>query len=1160
MSGVHAPGALLPLRPDQRRASSPEDNIWLSASAGTGKTHVLTARVFRLLLRDGVDPEHIICLTFTKAGAAEMAERIHERLASWVRMPGPQLGRELEAIGADNGPASRERARTLFARVLEARGGGLRIMTIHSFCQTLLASFPEEAGLSALAQPIEERDRRLLAREALRNLVLAEEADGRRTVIEAIQTLSVRMGEENAESFLLKCGERPDAMERLRGDILPVARSLLGLPCDMDADEWLEAQCSDAVIDSAALEAAARGLAAWKAATGQKHAAAIAAWLARAPTERVATLGELHSVWAINEGTPRAVKSGLRKAAPDYETIVAPLFEWTTGLKNSRTLFEYADLFAASLEAGRAFHHHFDAAKRAEGVIDFDDMIRRAAALLQEAEMSAWIRYKLDQRTDHILVDEAQDTNLAQWDILEALSEEFFAGEGARGGRHRTFFTVGDFKQAIFGFQGTSPRFYDQARARFAALGEAAGDAFADLSLATSFRSSAPVLAAVDAVVEKIGHRELGQAKPVPRHVSFHSDRPGTVSLLPPVAHGVVGDDDDEETWVEEEKRFLAHRLADQIADWISGDDPLWLHDEDAPRRARASDFLILVSKRDEFHGLMVANLSARGVPVAGIDRIRLAQPLVVQDLIAAIRFVLQPHDDLNLASLLVSPLMGWSQERLLADGYRPKGSRDSLWQYIRGLEQSADTAAVLLDLLNRADFTTPYQFLEFILSGPIDGRRKLIARLGEAASDPLEELLTTVLAYQGSHVATLQGFVDWFDRGDVEIKRELADARDEVRLMTVHGAKGLEAPVVILANATFNPDARQLGSFDVSFERSDDQFDIPVFGVRSGEKIGVLADHVAHAEKIDREEHWRLLYVAMTRARQHLFVTGSLGSKAKGEVPETSWYAAIRDGLQTLPTETVAHPVWGEVTRHGDPGAAGDSVKVARGPSPATANPDLPRWLTDPAPEEARPPRPLSPSDLGQDDVAHPPPTPAMLDAQRRGTLLHALFERLPDVPPSDRSSRAEAWLRDQRGIEEADERRALVATVETVLDNPEWSDLFAPDALAEAPIAAAVGEVVIGGTVDRLRVTEDHVQLIDFKTSRKVPQRAEYAPPAYLRQMAGYVAALRKIFPGRRVEAGLLYSHAPALLPISDAVLEAHKPRLALDEHSLSPAALEH
>ncbi len=1145
-------GAIFPLHPQQGQAVEPAEHVWLSASAGTGKTQVLSARVFRLLLTSHVDPAHILCLTFTKAGAAEMANRINATLARWVQLPTSQLRFELDAIGADNGPVTQERARKLFARVLDAPGGGLRIMTIHSFCQTLLAAFPEEAGATPFFRPMEDAERRLLAREALIRTLDEAAREGRDEIAQALAEMSLRMGEAAAEAFLMRCAGAADAMEQLPAGVQPFVRALLNLPREGDGADWLIAQCSDEVAPVADLKSLAGALTAWGTAkTGLPAAEQIADWLAAPPEKRAETLDALHLVWAKSDGDPRVPHKGMVKIAPDSADQFERCHDWCSELIQTANLFAYADLLAGGLAAGQAFYAQYRRLKEQQGLVDFDDLIRLTARLLKRSDMAAWIRYKLDQRTDHILVDEAQDTNLAQWDIVDALADEFFAGRGTEPERLRTLFTVGDFKQAIFGFQGTSPEYYEGARQRFFTRAREAEQAIHNLDLDRSFRSSQPVLDAADAVIGHLGHAAFGLKRPVAAHRSHFATRPGSVTLWGPVIAGNQTAEDSEEDWINDEKLAFAERLAAQIKAWLSPADPLLIAEGKTSRPLRAGDIMLLVSKRDELATLIIARLHAAGIAVAGIDRLRLQQPLAVQDLLATIRFVLQPEDDLNLASLLVSPLLGWTQQELLDHGYRQpvkKGAKLlSLWRHLRDQPELEERLQPLRAMLAMADFTTPYRFLERILSGPMAGRRRLVERLGTAALDPAEELLSQALAFELDHVATLQNFVDWFDRGEVEIKREQAESGDEVRLLTAHGAKGLEAPLVILANATFDPARKQQRDFDIA-DRTRPQLDLayPAIPPRKEEKADLLAAFATVREARDIEEHWRLLYVAMTRAKQHLVVAGALGPGARGEIPTDSWYGAVDNGLQKLGAVWIDDPLWGRI-RCFDGGIAAlplkSGSKVGKNGFDESVAAELPPWATRPAPPEATPPRPLAPSRAAEDDALFPPGGGDIWAAER-GRLIHRLLQLLPAAGPEQWEDNATTWLATQAGDRTDAERDEIRDAVLATLRHPDWQDIFAAESLAEAPIAAMVGEDVISGIIDRLLVRDDAVLIVDYKSGRHVPDDPNSVPVPILRQMAAYAAAVEALFPDRAIRAALLYTGAPKWIELPRALLAAYRP----------------
>ena len=1135
------------LRGEQSAASDPRAHVWLSASAGTGKTQVLAARVFRLLLR-GVAPSALLCLTFTKAGAAEMAGRINKRLAAWVRMDDISLGQDLIALGEAPSPELRARARTLFAGVLDAPGGGLRIQTIHGFCQSLLATFPVEAGLAPGFRLVEAREEKVLQREALAAMLVAARAEGRDHIITAVGALSRQLGEGEAERFLAECARVPLAMAALPADVRGFIRTALDLPAG-EVSEHLAACCGDDAFDLIALKRIAQANRGWATKTGEGRAATIDTWVAATPAERVVLLRDLLGTVRTGTGTP--AKQGLDRLVgldADYEELARALGDCCAGLIGIEARAAYADLLAQALTAGREYSATYEAAKRRAGAVDFNDLIARTIALFDQDRISEWVRFKLDQVTDHVLIDEAQDTNADQWRIVRAVAEEFFAGLGTRDSGVRTLFTVGDRKQAIFGFQGTDPTSFRAAELYFSRLAEGArgdddtpaderGPPFSTLSLTHSFRSTRPILEFVDAAVAALPLPALGIDTPE-THASEVAG-PGIVELWPPTEVSGAGDGDDEEGWIDDATRKIAGQVARQVKAWLDGGLML----ESKGRPLAPEDVMILVKRRGELASLLVARLYAEGVPVAGVDRLRLNAPLAVQDLLAAVRFALQPDDDLNLASLLVSPLLGWSQEELLAVAAERRGS---LWRAVR--ERATDRVEPLAGMLRRADLVSPHRFLEELLSGPLDGRRKLMLRLGTEARDPIEELLSAALAFESNGSPSLQLFIDWFDRGDVEIVRDASQPHGAVRVMTAHGAKGLQAPLVILADACVDPTRSPRSVLRWQPEGFPAQ--LPVLRPRKHERSGPIGAIAALAEERDLEEHWRLFYVAATRAEERLVVAGALGPRAKGVPPAQSWYAAAAAAMTTL-------------------GVTGEGVRIFAGTNPqppakpkprkdaVTASVAIPDWARRPAPVEARPPRPLAPSSVGEDAVADPPPGPAMRAAAERGRLLHALFERLPAVAVDRRRAAADRWLADSGGVADAAARAEIVDAACAVIDDPRFAEVFGPDALAEAPIAAVVADgVVVAGTADRLLVTPERVQVIDFKTGRTAPAARGDIPVYHLRQMAAYVAALRVIFPDRRVEAALLYAAGPTLFALPDEVLAAHKPGFAATEQSLPSA----
>jgi ATP-dependent helicase/nuclease subunit A len=1123
-------------------ASDPQVHAAVSASAGTGKTQVLTSRVLRLLLQ-WARPESILCLTFTKAAAAEMANRIGAQLAAWVRLKDSDIAADLINLGESPDPETIRRARQLFAKVLDCPGG-LKIQTIHAFAQSLLASFPAEAEVSPGFEPIEGRAEQELVRRTLADLVADSEASGDTQLIADIQCLSRRFGEQCAVDYLRACASRHEALASLGAPESIEARiqAVMGLP-EQSIDEYLAERCGDDGFDCDLLRSIAEANRKWGKATGAEVVERVERWLTMEPVARAAALPELASIVFTGKGDLRKVYAGQRDADPDYDRHVERLAEAVGELIAIQTGARLAGEMASGLRAGQAFAAAYTRAKRGAGVADFDDLIDWTRRLLATPGMGEWVRYKLDRQIDHILVDEAQDTNAAQWEIIDQLVEEFFTGASEADARWRTLFTVGDFKQAIYGFQGTDPQEFERARRKYRELAESLREAeqtievaeerareFRDVSIDASFRSAQPILDVVDEVIRGLGHTEIGLPEAPARHVAHHSSRPGLVELWPPFAAEQSEDDADEgeERWVDVRDRLYAEELASRIAELIDQAPVLG----STERPLTPGDILVLVRSRGELASLVVARLFGKGVPVAGVDRLHLHEPLAVQDLLAAVRFVVQPNDDLSLANLLVSPLVGWDQDRLRELAY---GRESSLWRELRRRAGEGDifrTAhEALSELLRIADFTTPSRFLETILTGPMQGRRKLYSRLGMASRDAIDELMNSAIEFERSEIGSLDRFLAWFSRGEVDVQRDAAAPANEVRVMTVHGAKGLQAPVVILADATADP--AKLGRTPLTLDFPVDGALAPLLRPKKDERMTPFAELIEREERRDLQEHWRLLYVALTRAADRLIVSGVApkprkdGSDAR---PENCWHRAVQMGLMALGAAPVESD--GRVTlTHG----SNRQMKARARKSVALAKIEVPEWAVAPAPPEARPPRPLAPSAMAEDREAAPPPSPQMKAAAERGTLIHALLERLPPLAPDKRREAALRWLEQSAGIADAQAREEIAETVCGILSEARFAALFGPGSLAEAPIAATLPDGrVIAGTVDRILIEPKRIVVVDYKTGR-APDRSDDIPEAHRLQMDAYAQALRMIFPEREVEAALLYTANARFFPVA-------------------------
>jgi ATP-dependent helicase/nuclease subunit A len=1134
-------GALQPLMPEQATAAAPDVHAWVAASAGTGKTQVLSARVLRLLLQ-GTPPHAILCLTFTKLAAAEMQTRVFGRLAHWARCDDAALCHDLRSLRAGDDAEMMVRARRLFAHVLDAPQG-LAVQTIHAFAQGLIASFPVEAGVAPGFATLDDRGgavlRRRLLTEAIERAVGSDQG-----FLDDLAEISIASGEAKLAAVAARLGSHDEALAGLGLDgIEPMLRRGFGLPTDGDAATDMAGALAG--LDRDGLAQLATALATASGVQALTLATKLHTWLEEGDA---AGFNALYPLFITTEDTLRKtmVPKAVDAADPSLKDFCAETGVILLEIGARQRLYAAAAHAACHLRIGKRLAADWRLAKARLGVVDYDDMIAAAQRLLQAPGAAEWVRFKLDQRIDHVLVDEAQDTNARQWQIVEALTKEFFDGDGARDVQ-RTLFVVGDYKQAIFSFQGSNPDIYRDQREVFEQLATDGRELWRNIDLATNFRSVPAVLNVVDAVAETLGHGVLDGSGLVKPHIPHRSDAAGAVTLWPVVAAATPDEndgegDDAEPVRARKTEIQLAHQVAATIARWLDPADPLLL-----PARGRAvrpQDILVLVRSRSGFSGALVAALHENRVPVAGVDRLKLTDPLAVADLLALARFTLQPGDDLTLAALLVSPFLGLDHATLFA---LADGRTGTLWERVQASADAPVIAAKtwLLDVLGFADFVAPYEFFERILSDQkLGGRRKLLARLGEEARDAIDAVLDQALAFEAANAPSLQGFLAWVEADDIEIKRDPDAPLDAVRLMTVHGAKGLQAPVVIMADATRKRKAEGDAPVLMQFDNGPV---LPVFLANRKGLSGPLARHIADADADAEREHCRLLYVALTRAEDLLFIGGALSGKT-AEAPADSWYATVRAAMESLAAKSVDAPDWttGALEyRTGTPKPRSDHEPVIVPDDGRT----LPEWATMMPTVEARPPRPLSPSAIAADDVSAPPSGPAAKAAARRGAALHSLFERLPDVAADRRRAVGEAWCR--MSVPELD-AAALVGVVLGILDDPAFAAVFAADALVEAPVAAVVGSIVVAGKVDRLLVTETEVTVVDFKTGRRVPDGADGVEPYYLRQMAAYVAALERVFPGRQVKAALLYTEGPRLVALPDALMRLHRPQ---DELLLNP-----
>jgi ATP-dependent helicase/nuclease subunit A len=1134
----------------QALAADPGVNAFVTANAGSGKTKTLIDRVARLLLA-GVAPSAILCVTYTKAAAAEMQGRLFKLLGGWSVAPDERLIDELARLGAEPGQDLSE-ARRLFARALETPGG-LKIQTIHAFCEQLLRRFPLEAGVSPSFEVMDDAAAVLVAAEArtrLARFVLTTD----QTIAEAYARLAVSLDYQAFEGLFRTFEDRREALAAYLA-----GKGLEGVAADVwqrcGFPEPLSVQAiTDRAIDELdrPLWQAAAGVLAGGTATDGKFAAMMDAVL-KAPSPTLDTMLAIFFTQG-GAGTPAswvAKTSGL-KSREDIRQRLLIEQERLGDARETIRAAKVAEDTTHVLSLAYAYGQAYRQAKQARGVLDFTDLIAKARDLVAASPGAPWVLYKLDGGLEHVLIDEAQDTAAEQWLIAKALTEEFFSGAGkARpaGALNRTLFVVGDDKQSIYSFQGADPeRLLSETKAYVALIRQAERRAEA-VPLRVSYRSTPEVLRFVDALFTKADTR-IGVKPPegddILVHEPFRKDHAGCVDLWP-----LEEEPESEErtAWsapldLESETsayRRLAARIAGEVRRLVQAGDRVFDKElnkgKGAWRPARYGDVIVLVRRRRALFEDIIRALRQAGVPVAGADRLTLSAHIAFDDLMALARFVQFPADDLTLAALLKSPLCGFDDDQLYALA-KPR-KRESLWDRLQA-GRNTEALAFLRAALDLKGLP-PFDFYSRVLGlRDADGhtaRARMVTRLGSEAADVIEEFLARALGAEQQGVLDLERLAATFEGLDISVKREMEAGGDEVRVMTAHGAKGLEAPIVFLPETTMQGVAR--GSPLMETEDGAGFLWAP----RAADDCEASA--AARRRRADRDqgEAWRLLYVALTRARDRLVLCGRKPARQKEGAVQGGWYGAM--------SEAFAH---GDIAGDVHPVATADGYLFQRfGPDPqpmaavASELPlaaVLPAWLDAPAPTEAAALAWASPSQAAS-RARIPAPSPlsrqAGLDRFRRGDLIHRLLQLLPDLDPTERRTAAGKLLAREPDLTDR-QRGEMIDAAFGVLDHPDFADVFGPGSRAEVALAGSAPGLppglAISGRVDRLRITADRVLVVDYKTNRPAPADVDGVDPSYIAQLALYGAILAEVFPGRAIHAALVWTDGPKLMPLSEEV----------------------
>lgn len=1118
----------------QRAASDPQISSFVAASAGSGKTKLLTDRLLRLMLT-GSAPDKILCLTYTKAAAAEMRIRLNRRLGEWVTLPPDRLSEKLRDLDIKPEPKMLLRARQLFADVLDLPGG-MRIETIHAFCQSLLRRFPLEAQLSPYfsvaddnqaAQRLREARETILANPAMRDAigVLAAEIDEQRFIETNKQFI------QNIEpDFLL---QKPDIMAGYLRDLLAV---------EDDEDTITNAMATppgEIIIRNYLRDVEAQGTP-----TGQNWARIGLDWLALGHAERLAKIANWRLTLFTKNGEILTLSKHFGKHLKDKaELIRAIIFAEAARIKtleDKLAVLQLVKINLALLEVLTpitVFDRH---KKSLKAELSYADLIDQTSQLLIDPG-AAWVLYKLDGGIEHLLLDEVQDTAPEQWKIANAIAAEFFAGLGARE-ELRSIFAVGDPKQSIFSFQGADLKSFGEYHKKFKKLAIDANQQWLDGVLSVSFRSTGPVLELTDEVfAEGFARQGVLNPRETMHHGVSRRGQAGSATFWPLTQ---TIDPEDAPDWdIADEYQpsssaitLLARNIADYIAQRLTQLLPA------KNRNARPGDFLILVRSRGAIVMALTSELKARGIEVAGLDRMILPDQPVVSDVLALCDALLLPADDLAFAQFLVSPLGGLSDESLMDLAMNRKGALLETLYARATAREDWSTAKMFYDSLRKkVDFDTPFTLLSEAL-GSLGGRAKLLMRFGAEAAEPLDELLSEALQYTLQNPASLQGFVQYLRLSGQEIKRESETGGDEVRIMTVHGAKGLQAPIVIL------PDTVSLPRSDAGLlwmDHPESETKIPVFCPRTDLSVPPLQQQQEQLRAAQIEEYNRLLYVALTRAEDEILICGA---KGKREIPENCWYEAVRSGFLRL--GVTAQEDGRLVYRCAQTAKPDGESKIIQKKSEKM--PDwvgcAPTWQATPPVKDQASPERITPSRAVEEKsrtamaispLAGPQaPINARAAAMARGSAIHALLQHLPRLPESAWEQAALTYLRAQPALAPAGEQ--ICASVLKILHDPTLACLFGPGSGAEIPLAGVVEGREISGEADRIFIGPAEIIVADYKTDRNPPSDVSLIPEKYLFQLAAYRAVLRQVYAGKTVRCVLIWTDKALAMAVPDRLLD--------------------
>jgi ATP-dependent helicase/nuclease subunit A len=1119
---------------------NPSQSAWVMAHAGSGKTYALVKRVIALLLSNAT-PQSIWCLTYTNNAATEMQERLHSKLDELACLEDASLKQALaEYLGDANAGVSDahcQKIRAIAADIM-LPGQGIICTTMHGLCQKLLRIFALESGMLPDFTLLDAETQRSLLYQAI-DAVFAHGLQVQKgALFEALDHVASIAKYDTVKSRLKKILSRRDllsqallqagSVENLHQAVFDVCHAENGANTD---DILAEIQAQTLPQMRAIYEALGEGKT-----QDKTKARAIKIWL-----DTPCDPDHLTKAWQRYLTVFYDSKSKLREKLFNKGTLVE---DGALAQAFAREQMRVADALeklsaqalaqdsSAMLSLAITALDHYHALKAKPGMLDFDDLLLSMLQLVENPVTLGHVMRKLDYRLEHILLDEAQDTSPVQWRILSHLIEEICHTAPRKSTVPRSLFVVGDVKQSIYSFQGAAPQMMQAKHAAFSALYQGHEMAFQTASLNVARRNVPLILQLVDKVANNMSVQP-GLLEEGITHVPWRKNAPGMIALHPlcesekinvpggfhmPTAYHLGG----------RAQNKLAQNIAQMITDWLKNNRRYLANGQEVC----ASDIMIIVRNRGHLVPAIIRALEAANIPVAAIDRLVLSQHIMVLDILALIAWIYQPDDDVSLAQVLRSPMFSLSEEALFALANNRDGS---LFDALCESEKHQSICLLLADFQAQKDQPI-YAWLSHLFYTH-ELVKPYLERLGNALQEVVDALMEYAANLHGKAESHLLHFMRHMRQAEQVIKHE-ETTPDAVRILTVHGAKGLEAPIVILADTTSMP---QMHKEEIYYTDYGDET-LPLCAMQEISKQARLLKTTKEAkQKSLMHEYYRGLYVAITRARDELYIFGLKPKSASGD----SWYEVIKTAMNTM--DDAQEDASGILSITQKPASLHAEI-TAHQPSPLDG--DLPDWLhARIAPEAVR--ITLTPSHVGAlFDLDVSPADYAVFSAQKLqsnardyGNALHAVLQWVDCNTPNQQLQKALIL----QALPEADIKLAMQCIAQ-LWNDVEIANLWQKPAQKEQPIYAqlAFNGVCydVTGVVDRLIILPDTVMILDYKTALNIP-KSDAIPVQYLAQMALYKAVLKEIYPQKNIRTALLWTHVARLDWVDEAIQ-----KISLDE----------